>query len=73
MNFYQYIKHFKKEHSARGDLARDIMVDRKSFPKSSNYDEILGYLGRREACQDAIWTFQKVYAGYNGIYAKVVM
>jgi uncharacterized protein YozE (UPF0346 family) len=55
MSFYQYVKQFKKEYSARGDLARDMIADTE-FPKRMKYENMLDYLEARNACFGAMDT-----------------
>ena len=55
--FYQWMKQFREEDSARGDLARDMKTDYRRFPKKKNFDGIKEYLVRNGACKNCLSVF----------------
>jgi uncharacterized protein YozE (UPF0346 family) len=64
MSFYSYVKEYRKEQSARGDLARDMLADRE-FPKKGAYENMLDYLESKNACDGAMNTFERVFREYE--------
>jgi uncharacterized protein YozE (UPF0346 family) len=42
--FYQYVKQYRKEGSARGDLARDMIADREFPKRATRYENLFDYL-----------------------------
>ncbi len=67
--FKTWLKHFLKDDSAFGDLARDIGDD-SEFPKKNKYDIILYYLQRQNAISDCITTFENAWREYQ--YSKLL-
>ena len=65
MKFKQWIKQFKSEHSAIGDLARDIVEDGKHFPNKDDHDYLLNYLHSQSACMACIEVFEKSWIKYS--------
>ncbi len=59
-SFYTWIKQFKNDDIAVGDLSRDILADNE-FPKKGNKDEIKSYLISKNAIDNCISTFDEAY------------
>lgn len=71
MNFYSWMmKNYRKAWSPKGDLAGDMYLDRKNFPrnKAHDFDDehelILGYLNMADACDGCIDAFEECWKEY---------
>lgn len=62
-DFVLWLEKFKSVDLPIGDLAIDVLSD-KSFPQTSNKDVILNHLKRRNACTEAIQSFEAVWDFY---------
>lgn len=70
ISFRIWIKQFKDDDTAIGDLARDIISDSgknewQTFPKKNNQQTILDYLYSKSACYNAIKTFNEAWVKYE--------
>lgn len=77
MNFYNYMrKHYIDEQSPRGDLARDMKMDRERFPKNGVgkfdgwYKIIRNYLVRENACPECLAVFDECWEEYESVERK---
>ena len=64
--FRVWIRQFDGDNTAFGDLADDIKDDR-NFPKINDYDEILSYLKRKNACSACIDTVKTAWMQYGEV------
>lgn len=65
MTFYQYVTRlYSNEHGPKGDLARDVRMDWREFPKSKSYGEILTYLRSCRADRACIDVFEVCWKEY---------
>lgn len=71
MKFKQWIKQFKNEYSAIGDLARDIVEDGKQFPNIDDHNHLLNYLHDQGACLPCVEVFEKSWIRYS-LYKEIV-
>lgn len=62
--FFIWAKKYKDEQSPKGDFVCDMISD-FDFPKIPDYKEILNYLKKRSACDDAIVAFKKLWKEYD--------
>jgi uncharacterized protein YozE (UPF0346 family) len=70
INFKEWIIKFQNKQTPKGDLARDVKSD-KSFPVTSDQQEMLDYLYRKGACEEAKSVFKKAYREFIKCKAKL--
>ncbi len=68
MTFVDWLSRHVNRDTPLGDLARDVSRD-KEFPMSNSKEDIRNHLHRKNACQDAISTFNQAWASYQ-VYQK---
>ena len=72
LGFKQYmISNHINEQTPKGDLARDLKMD-KEFPRISCKKEGIIYLENRGACYNAIKTFKDSWKEYKGYRLKEI-
>lgn len=64
MSFIDWISRFKDKDTPNGDLAADILAD-KRFPSTNDRVTISDYLSNRGACDGAIRTFKTAWKSYQ--------
>ena len=63
MKFNQWLKQFAGQQNAIGDLARDVLRDRKA-PTLNGRQEWRLHLDSRNACDGALAVFERAWAKY---------
>ena len=61
--FLKWAKQYKDDDSPEGDFVNDMLRD-MNFPKEANRRSILMYLGRVDACSEAIRAFNNLWRLY---------
>jgi len=77
MNFYNYMtRNFIDEDGPRGDLAKDMKMDKATFPKNGVgkfdgwYKIIRDYLLHQGACYECMETFEACWKEYELLERK---
>lgn len=62
-----------EKYTPRSDLARDIRIDRKSFPRTSDYYVIHNYLKNRRGASDNVMDiFEDIWLKYQEFLIKTI-
>ena len=68
MPIKEYLKHRRAADTPEGDFVADALRD-PDFPDAKSWDELEGYLRRRNACPEAITAGRVVWRQYRAACA----